>query len=113
MLVAKKMKILRNEYQEPAFESEEWGTGHENGQRSFFYSRQTEAQRRRVIYAEETPDEDMMAGESEVAFHAFRAFVMEYMGNPSHPIIVVGSNVWELVKDNKLDSLKLAVLNEI
>lgn len=55
----------------------------------------------------------MMAGESEVAFHAFRAFVMEHMGNPSHPIIVVGSNVWELVKDNKLDSLKLAVLNEI
>ena len=54
-----------------------------------------------------------MAGESKVAFHAFRGFVIEQMGKPSHPIIVDASNVWELVKGNKLDSLKLAVNNEI
>ena len=82
-------------------------------QRSFFYSRQIAAQRRRVIYSEETPEEDIMAGESKVAFHAFRGFVIEQMGKPSHPIIVDASNVWELVKGNKLDSLKLAVNNEI
>ena len=75
-----------------------------------FYSRQTAAQRHRVIYAEETPEEDIMAGESKVAFHAFRGFVIEQMGKPSHPIIAGDSNVWEPVKGN---SLKLAVNNEI
>ena len=35
-------------------------------QRSFFYSRQIAAQRRRVIYSEETPEEDIMAGEPEI-----------------------------------------------
>ena len=54
-----------------------------------------------------------MAGESKVAFHAFRGFVIEQMGKPSHSIIFGDSNVWELVKSNKLDSFKLAVNNEI
>lgn len=40
MLVAKKMKILRNEYQEPAFESEEWRTGHEISGLFFTHVRQ-------------------------------------------------------------------------
>lgn len=54
-----------------------------------------------------------MAGESKVAFHAFRGFVIEQTGKPSHSIIFGDSNVWELVKGNKLDSFKLAVNNEI
>jgi len=38
---------------------------------------------------------------------------MNDMGKPSHSIVVGISNICELVKNKKLDSLKLAVLKEI
>ena len=108
--VAREMKILRNEGGEPTFKPEEWRTAQ---QISGLFSRQTAAQRHRGIDAEEIPEEDIVAAESEMAFHALRGLVMEDMGKPSHPIIVGVSNICELVKDNKLASLKLAVLREI
>ena len=48
-----------------------------------------------------------------MTFHALRGLVMEDIGKLSHPIIVGVSNVCELVKDNRLSSLKLADLKEI
>ena len=38
---------------------------------------------------------------------------MDDMGKPSHPIVVGAGNICELVKTNKLGSLKLAVLKEV
>lgn len=104
------MKILRNEDVEPRFKPEEWRTAQ---QISGLFSRQTAVQLHRVVDAEEVPEEDILAAESEMAFHALRGLVTEDMGKPSHPIIVDSSNICELVKDNKLGSLKLVVLTEI
>ena len=58
-------------------------------------------------------EEDIEAAESEIAFDTLRSLVMDDMGKPSHPIIVGISNICELVKNKKLDSLKLAALKEI
>ena len=108
--VAKEMKILRNEDGEPTFKPEEWTT---TQRISGLLLRQTAAQRHKGLYTGQIPEEGIVAGESKVAFHALRGLVMEDLGKPSHPIIVGYSNVCDLVKDNKLDLLKLPVLSEI
>ena len=108
--VAREMKTLRNENGEPTFKPEEWRTAQ---QISSLFSRQTAALRHRDIDAEEIPEEDIEATESEMAIDTLRSLVMDDMGKPSHPIIVGVSNICELVKSKKLDSLKLAVLKEI
>ena len=69
--------------------------------------------RKLPIDAEEIPEEDIEAAESEMAFETLRSLVMDDMGEPSHTIVVGVSNICELVKNKKLDSLKLAVLKEI
>ena len=65
------------------------------------------------INAEEIPEGDIEAAESEMAIDTLRSLVMDDMGKPSHPIVVGVSNICDLVKNKKLDSLKLAVLREI
>ena len=108
--VAREMKTLRNEDGELTFKPEEWRTAQ---QISSLFSRQTAALRHRGIDAEEISEEDIEAAESEIAFDTLRSLVMDDMGKPSHPIIVGISNICELVKNKKLDSLKLAALKEI
>ncbi|CAH3046708.1 unnamed protein product, partial [Porites lobata] len=108
--VAREMKTLRNEDGELTFKPEEWWTAQ---QISSLFSRQTAALRHRGIDAEEISDEDIEAAVSEIAFDTLRSLVMDDMGKPSHPIIVGISNICELVKNKKLDSLKLAALKEI
>ena len=108
--VAREMKTLRNEEGEPTFKPEEWRTAQ---QISSLFSRQTAVLHHRGIDAEEIPEEDIQAAESEMAFDTLRSLVMDDMGKPSHPIVVGVSNVCELVKNKKLDSLKLAVLKDI
>lgn len=108
--VARVMKSLRNEDGQPTFKPEEWRTAQ---QISSLFSRQTAAQRHRGIDAEEIPEEDIEAAESEMALDTLRSLVMDDMGKPSHPIIVGASNICELVKSKNLGSLKLAVLKEI
>ena len=108
--VAREMKILRNEDGKLMFKPEEWRTAQ---QISGLFSHQILVQHHRGIDSEEIPEEDIVAVESEMAFHALRGLVMEDMGKLSHPIIVGISNVCERVKDNRLGSLKLADLKEI
>lgn len=108
--VAREMKTLRNEDGKLTFKPEEWRTAQ---QISSLFSRQTAALRHRGIDAEEIPEEDIEAAESEMAFDTLRSLVMDDMGKPSHPIIVGVSNICELVKNKNLDSLKLAVLQQI
>ena len=108
--VAREMKTLRNENRQPTFKPEEWRTAQ---QISSLFSRQTVALRHREIDAEEIPEEDMEATESEMALDTLRSLVMDDMDKPSHPIIVGLSNFCELAKRKRLDSLKLAVLKEI
>ena len=108
--VAREMKTLRNEDGELTFKPEEWRTAQ---QISSLFSRQTAALRHRGIDAEEISEEDIEAAESEIAFDTLRSLVMDDMGKPSHLIIVGISNICELLKNKKLDSLKLAALKEI
>ena len=108
--VAREMKTLRNENGELTFKPEEWRPAQ---QISSLFSRQTATLRHRGIDAEEIPEEDIEVAESEMALDTLRSFVMDDMGKPSHPIIVGVSNICELVKNENLDSLKLAVLKEI
>ena len=46
---------------------------------------------------EDISEERIEAKESEMSFDTLRSLVM--MGKPSHPIIVGGSNICELVKN--------------
>ena len=108
--VAREMKTLRNEDGEPTFKPEEWRTAQ---QISSLFSRQTAVLHHRGIDAEEIPEEDIQAAESEMAFDTLRSLVMDDMGKPSHPIVAGVSNVCELVTNKKLDSLKLTVLKDI
>ena len=108
--VAREIKTLRNENGEPTFKPEEWRTAQ---QISSLFSRQTAALRHRDIDAEEIPEEDIEATESEMALDTLRSLLMDDMDKPSHPIIVGVSNICELAKSKKLDSLKLPVLKEI
>ena len=108
--VAREMKTLRSEDGELTFKPEEWRIAQ---QISSLFSRQTAALRHRGIDAEEIPEEDIEAAESEMAFDTLRRLVMDDMGKPSYPIIVGVSNICELVKNKKLHSLKLTVMKEI
>ena len=108
--VAREMKTLRNEEGQPTFKPEEWRTAQ---QISSLFSRQTAAQRHRAVDAEEIPDEDIEAAESEMALDTLRSLVMNDMGKPSHPIAVGDRNICELVRTNRLRSFKLAVLKEM
>ncbi|CAH3142541.1 unnamed protein product [Porites lobata] len=117
--VAREMKTLRNEDGELTFKPEEWRTAQ---QISSLFSRQTAALRHRAIRdlkigrrdeLGRLPEEGIEAAESEIAFDTLRSLVMDDMGKSSHPIIVGISNICELVKNKKLDSLKLAALKEI
>ena len=60
---------------------------------------------------EDISEEGIEAKELEMSFDTLRS--LEMMGKPSHPIIVGVSNICELVKNLKLNSLKLAVPKEI
>ena len=102
--VAREMKTLRSEDGELTRIAQ---------QISSLFTRQTAALRHRGIDAEEIPEEDIEAAESEMAFETLRRLVMDDMGKPSYPIIVGVSNICELVKNKKLNSLKLTVLKEI
>ena len=108
--VAREMKTLKNENGQPTFNPEEWRTAQ---QISSLFSRQTAAHRHGSIHAEEIPEEDIEAAESEMALDTLRSLIMDDMGKPSHPIVVGAGNICELVKTNKLGSLKLAVLKEV
>ena len=108
--VAREMKTLRNEDGQPTFKPEEWRTAQ---QISSLFSRQTAAQRHRAVDAEEIPDEDIEAAESEMALATLRSLVMNDMGKPGHPIAVGDRNICELVRTNRLRSFKLAVLKEM
>ena len=110
--VAREVKTLRNENggQEIAFKPEERRTAQ---QISSLFSRQTAALRHRDIDAEEIPEEDIEATESEMALDTLRSLVMDDMAKPSHPNIVGVSSICEPVKSKNFDSLKLAVLKEI
>ena len=110
MQVAREMKTLRNEDGDLTFKLEEWRTAQ---QISSLFSRQTAALRHRGIDAEEIPEEDIEAAESEMAFVTLRSLVMDDIGKPSHPIIVGVGNICDLVKNKNLDSLKLAARKEI
>ena len=103
------MKTLRGKDGQSTFKPEEWRTAQ---QISSLFSRQTEVQRHRGVDAEEIPEEDIEATESEVALGTLGSLVMEDLCKSSHPIIVGVSNICELVKTNKLGSLKLAFLKE-
>ena len=48
-----------------------------------------------------------------MASDTLSSLIMDDMGKPSHPIVVGTSNICELVKTNKLGSLKLAALKEV
>ena len=105
------MKTLRNESDgEPTFKPEEWRTAQ---QISSLFSCQIAALHHRGIDVEEIHEEEIQAAESEMAFDTLRSLVMDDMGKPSHPIVVDVSNICKLVKNRKLDSLKLAVLKDI
>ena len=54
-----------------------------------------------------------MRAVSEMALDTLKSLVMDAMDKQSHPIIVSGSNICDLVKTDKIGSLKLAVLKEI
>jgi len=96
--VARKMKTLRNEDGELTFKPEEWRTVQ---QISSLFSHQTAALCHRGIDAEEIPEEDIKAAESEMALDTLRSLVMDDMGKPSHPIIVGVSNICKLVKNKE------------
>ena len=108
--VAKEMKMLRNEDGQLTFKPEEWRTVQ---QISSMFSRQAAAQRYRGVAPEEITEEDIDAVVSEMALDTLKTLVMDDMDKQSHPIIVSGSNICDLVKTNKVGSLKLAVLKEI
>lgn len=110
MQVAREMKTLRDEDGQSTFKPEEWRTVQ---QISSLFSRQTAVQRHRGVDAEEIPQEDIEAAESEVALGTLRSLAMDDLCKSSHPIIVGVSNICELVKTNKLGSLKLVFLKEI
>ena len=97
------MKTLKNENGQPTFNPEEWRT---TQQISSLFSRQTAAHRHGSIHAEEIPEEDIEAAESEMALDTLRSLIMDDMGKPSHPIVVGAGNICELVKTNKLAVLK-------
>ena len=108
--VAREMKTLRDKDGQSTFKSEEWRTVQPI---SGLFSRQRVVQRHRAVDAEEIPEEDIEAAESEVALGTLRSLAMDDLCKLSHPIIVGTSNICELVKTNKLGSLKPAFLKEI
>ena len=108
--VAREMKTLRNEDGRSTFKPEEWRTVQ---QISSLFLRKTAVQRHRGVDAEEIPEEDIEAAESEVALGTLRSLAMDDLCKSSHPIIVDPSNICELAKTNKLGSLKLAFLKEL
>ena len=100
--VAREMKTLRNEDGELTFKPEEWRTAQ---QISSLFSRQTVALRHRGIDAEEIPEEDIEAAESEMAFDTLRLLVMDDLDKPSHPIIVGVSNNCEQEQETSLTEI--------
>jgi len=103
-------RLRRNEDGRVTFKPEEWRTGQ---QITSLFSHLIAGLRHRGIEAEEIPEEDIEAAESEMALDTLRSLVMDDMGRPTHPIIVGTSNRCEFVKSNKLGSLKLATLKGI
>ena len=107
--VAREMKILTNDYGRPTFMPEEWRTAQ---QISCLFSRLTSTQRQRFADSEEI-SEDIEAVEAEMALKDLRSLLIEDTEKTSHPTIVRGHNICELIKLNKLASLKLVALKEI
>ena len=79
--VAREMKTLRNENGEPMFKPEEWRTAQ---QIKSLFSRQTAVLRHRDIDAEEIPEEDIEATESEMALDTLRSLVMDETKPSNH-----------------------------
>ena len=102
--------MLRNEDGQLIFKPEEWRTAQ---QISSMFSCQAAVQRYRGVAPEEITEEDIEAAVSEMALDTLKSLVMDDVDKQSHPIIVSGSNICDLVKTNKIVSLKLAVLKEI
>jgi len=81
--VAREMKTLRNEDGALTFKPEDWRTAQ---QISSLFSRQTATLRHRGIDAEEIPEEDIEAAESEMALNTLRSLVMDDTGRPMQAI---------------------------
>ena len=71
----------------------------------------TSTQRQRFADAEEISQEDIEAVEAEMALKDLRGLAIDDMEKTSHPIIVRGHNICELLKSNKLASLLFLALN--
>ena len=96
------MKILTNDDGRPTFLPEEKRTAQ---QISSLFSRLTSTQRQRFADAEEISEEDIEAVKAEMALKDLRRLAIDDMEKTSHPIIVRGHNICELLKSNKLASL--------
>ena len=96
------MKILTNDDGRPTFLPEEYSTAQ---QISSLFSRLTSTQRQRFADAEETSEEDIEAAKAEMVLKGLRSLAIDDVKKTSHPIIVRGYNICELLKSNKLASL--------
>ena len=115
--VSKDMKFAKDESGKSLFNADEWRT---SSQVASFFSRlsalqrQTEALKGREGERETAEDDDMAAWESEAAMEALKVAVLSDMGSAiCHPIEVGGRNICQLVRANKLDTLKLAELKGV
>ena len=72
---------------------------------SSLFSCLTSTQRQRFADAEELSQEDIEAVEAEMALKDLRRLAIDDMEKTSHPIIVRGHNICELLNSNKLASL--------
>ena len=96
------MKILTNDDGRPTFLPEEYRTAQ---QISSLFSRLTSTQRQRFADAEEISEEDIEAAKAEMVLKDLRSSAIDDVKKTSHPIIVRGYNICELLKSNKLASL--------
>ena len=96
------MKILTNDDGRPTFLPEEYRTAQ---QISSLFSRLTSTQRQRFADAEEISEEDIEAAKAEMVLKDLRSLAIDDVKKTSHPIIVRGYNICELLKSNKLASL--------
>ena len=96
------MKILTNDDGRPTFLPEEYRTAQ---QISSLFSRLTSTQRQRFADAEEISEEDIEAVKAEMVLKDLRSLAIDDVEKTSHPIIVRGYNICELLKSNELASL--------
>ena len=114
--LSREMKRAKDEHGKALFKPEEWRTA---DQIKSFFSRLSAKQRKQQVESdecaieEELTEEDIEAIQAEESFYALRDVVVQDMEGPDHPVLVGERNICQLLKNGKLNSLRITDLRSI